>query len=459
VGSEREPGGSPPSERVVVRVDTSDSEDAWGMTETPSDSGGRSASEGPSISTSAAEALLRAVAASSGDAEPEPDRTGRRLSHYQVVRKIGQGGMGIVYAADDVRLRRRVALKVLPVRVVADEARRKRFLREARSASAVQHPNVATIFDVGEDDGTVWLAMELVEGSTLRAALRERGGPLEVPRALAIATQIAKGLARAHAAGIVHRDVKPENVMIAPDGTAKLLDFGLAKLAGEGDERPAALDEGSVEDFASQSGHVLGTPAYMSPEQADGRAVDARTDVFALGIVLFEMVSGQRPSRGSSFLPLPRLPGVAAPIARTIERCLRPVPSERFADARALVAELEEHARAPAGRSRFVAAAAGAAALGAIALLATRDPSSPPPTARHDPSPSTPTAPSAALGRDLPVAAAPTQTAAPAPASALSPSSVPTPKAPPRRPAPAPRRPPPSKPPPPPAEDPLAQQK
>ncbi len=332
----------------VVRVGDSDSNDAWGETQAPAQSNS-------ALSTDSADSFLRQIAAVPASApQLEPDRSGQRISHYEVKSKIGQGGMGIVYAAEDVRLRRRVALKVLPIGLVTNEGRRRRFLREARSASAVQHANVATVFDVGESEGTVYIAMEHVEGQTLRTLLKADGA-LEPRRALEITTQMAKGLGRAHQAGVIHRDVKPENVMIMPDGGVKLLDFGLAKFARTADEAVGHSTGGSVEELASHVGRVLGTPAYMSPEQAAGGTVDARTDVYAMGIVLHEMLVGTRPAKRSSATAGALKSKVSPSFTRVIDKCLREEPAERYATASELAADLTLiHARPDAGPRRLV---------------------------------------------------------------------------------------------------------
>lgn len=333
----------------VVRVGDSDSNDAWGETQAPAQSNS-------ALSNDSADSFLRQIAAvpASGP-QLEPNRSGQRISHYEVKSKIGQGGMGIVYAAEDVRLHRLVALKVLPIGLVTNEGRRRRFLREARSASAVQHANVATVFDVGESEGTVYIAMEHVEGQTLRALLKAEGGALDARRALDIAMQMAKGLTRAHQAGVIHRDVKPENVMITPDGGVKLLDFGLAKLARTAEEVAAHNTEASVDELASHVGRVLGTPAYMSPEQAAGGAVDARTDVYAMGIVLHELLVGVRPAKRRTSADAKLKSRVSPSLMRVIDRCLREEPGERYATARELAADLALiHARPDAGPRRMV---------------------------------------------------------------------------------------------------------
>jgi serine/threonine protein kinase len=215
---------------------------------------------------------------------------GTTLSHFSIVAKLGEGGMGVVYKATDTTLRRTVALKVLPANVASDPERRRLFLREARAAAAVTHPNLVTIYEVGEADGQVFLALDFIDGRTLRHALDD--GRMSVDEALRIARDLARGMARAHEAGIVHRDLKPDNVMIAKDGLLKVLDFGIARVAPKSDPtEPTDLgrETGSA---LTLEGRVVGTPGYMSPEQARGKPVDATTDVFAFGVVLYEMLAG-----------------------------------------------------------------------------------------------------------------------------------------------------------------------
>jgi serine/threonine protein kinase len=328
----------PSSNDVVLRVGNSDSTDAWDDTQGPSQ-----ATTG-TFTEDSTDSFLQQIAAmpDKGSAHPEPQRTGERIAHYEVAEKIGQGGMGIVYAAQDVRLHRKVALKILPVALVANEERRRRFLREARSASAVQHANVATVYDVGESSGTVYIAMEHVEGKTLRAVLKAEGGPLKPSRGIDIATQMAKGLARAHEAGVIHRDVKPENVMISADGTVKILDFGLAKVSREAPvlQLTESADTKETDDLASRVGRVLGTPAYMSPEQAAGGAVDARTDVYAMGVVLHEMLGGARPMKRHEGMDTAIRSHLSPEAARIIEKCLKKSPEERYPSARELLEDL-----------------------------------------------------------------------------------------------------------------------
>jgi serine/threonine protein kinase len=220
---------------------------------------------------------------------------GRTLSHYEVLEKIGSGGMGEVFRARDTRLGRDVAIKVLSADVVADANRRRRFEQEARAASALNHPNIVHIYEIGEHEGTPFIAMEFIEGVTLRDLFAS--GALAPKKMLELAVQIAQGLAKAHAADIVHRDLKPENLMLTTDGHVKILDFGLAKLMSPAESDP----EGPT--FAKQGtdpGTVMGTASYMSPEQALGKPLDARTDVFSFGVVLYEMATGDAPFRGET---------------------------------------------------------------------------------------------------------------------------------------------------------------
>ena len=279
--------------------------------------------------------MLRAMAAPDSSAARLPDDIpGTTIGHYQVLDKLGQGGMGVVFRARDTRLGRDVALKVLPAAVAGDGERRARLLREARSAAAVNHPNIATVYDVGESDGRVWLAMELVEGTTLRGRLAS--GALRADEALRIARAIATGLAKAHEKGIVHRDLKPENVLLASDGGVKILDFGLAKLR-EPVSSDSALGQRQTETL---EGRVMGTPGYMSPEQAAGRPVDQRTDVYALGVVLHEMLTGGLPGLGSG-----RKPITDARIEAIVARCLDPWADQRWPDAGAVGAEIDAATR------------------------------------------------------------------------------------------------------------------
>ncbi|MGB5341535.1 MAG: serine/threonine-protein kinase, partial [Thermoanaerobaculia bacterium] len=220
---------------------------------------------------------------------------GTTLSQYRILEKIGEGGMGEVYLAEDTSLKRKVALKVLPAEMAADPERLARFKREAESVAALNHPNIVTIHSVEEVDGTHFLTMEWVDGQTLGQLMSRGAMPLE--KLFALGVPIADALASAHEEGITHRDLKPANVMVTEKGRVKVLDFGLAKLALEG------TGEGSDEQptqALTQEGLAVGTVPYMSPEQVRGEGVDHRTDIFSLGVVLYEMASGERPFGGKS---------------------------------------------------------------------------------------------------------------------------------------------------------------
>ena len=218
-------------------------------------------------------------------------RIGRTYGVYHVTRRIGAGGMGEVYLAFDTRLGREVALKFLPAKTAGDETLVRRFQSEARSASSLNHPNILTIFDVGKFGADHYIASEYVDGTTLRARLRR--GPLELAETVEVTTQVASALMAAHSAGVIHRDLKPTNIMLRPDGYVKVIDFGLAK-------RMQRLQDGPADEAYTKPGTMVGTVDYMSPEQARGEEVDARTDLWALGIVFYEMLAGRRPFEGKS---------------------------------------------------------------------------------------------------------------------------------------------------------------
>jgi eukaryotic-like serine/threonine-protein kinase len=218
------------------------------------------------------------------------------LAHYRVLAPIGSGGMAQVYLAEDVRLGRQLALKVLSPRALRDEERLRRFEREARTISTLNHPNILTVYDVGHDGEVQFLATEYIDGVTLRTILAR--GPIDVRQAVTIAIQIAQALSAAHAAGVIHRDLKPENVMIRADGYVKVLDFGLAKLAGG--EAFAVSADAETQIVETRDGLILGTFDYMAPEQARGSDVDPRVDLFALGVLLYEMLAGRSPFKGDT---------------------------------------------------------------------------------------------------------------------------------------------------------------
>src|SRR5213079_2207848 len=275
---------------------------------------------------------------------------GELIGHYRIESLIGIGGMGEVYLARDERLRRKVALKLLPERLTADETQLSRFKTEARAASALNHPNILTVYEIGADGNRQFIATEFIEGMTLRASLS--GGRMNLHTALEIAVQVASALAAAHEAGVVHRDIKPENIMLRPDGYVKVLDFGIAKLT----ERRQVSHSHAGETAAAlqtRAGLVLGTAHYMSPEQARGQKVDARSDIWSLGVVLYEIVTGNPPFRGETpsdciaailtaeLAPLSSVsPDVPARLESILRTALRKNTDERYQTIKEMLAEL-----------------------------------------------------------------------------------------------------------------------
>jgi serine/threonine protein kinase len=300
-----------------------------------------------------------------------PFAPGKKISHYQILSLLGAGGMGEVYLAEDVRLKRKVALKVLPEAIARDPDRLRRFEKEAFAASALNHPNILTIYEFGAEGDTHFLATEFIDGETVRSRLVSE--PFPVKEAIDISAQAAQALSTAHQAGIIHRDIKPENVMIRNDGIVKVLDFGLAKLV---ESSPVEAEGETRMQGLTQVGTIVGTVAYMSPEQARGKTLDPRTDIFSLGVVLYEMLTRRHPFIGEtmSHTMVAILEKEPAPLAqsvrevpveleRIVDKALAKKADDRYQNAAALLADLKqlerrlefnaEPARAPQGGDAY----------------------------------------------------------------------------------------------------------